>query len=152
MRWRRRSADGLDSGPDSVLTSPSLAGAARPAKRESPRCFFDSVNGVSDDTGELRRLRSRLQRAREARRAADGGPRGDSGSARAPGLGMALRIGAEMVAGVGVGAAIGHGLDRWLGTSPAMLILFFFLGAGAGALNTRRALAGAGFGTGGGSR
>jgi ATP synthase protein I len=54
------------------------------------------------------------------------------------GLGMAFGAAAHMVAGLGVGAAIGYFLDVWLGSSPWMLGLFFFLGAGAGMLNTYR--------------
>ena len=54
------------------------------------------------------------------------------------GLGMAFGVAAHMVAGLGVGAAIGYFLDIWLGSSPWMLGLFFFLGAGAGVLNTYR--------------
>ena len=92
----------------------------------------------------LKTLDARLRKAREARRAAS--PREDADGPAAPGLGAALRIGVEMVAGVGVGAAIGYGLDRWWGTTPAMTVLFFFLGAGAGALNTHRAIVHAGFG------
>jgi len=64
------------------------------------------------------------------------------------GLALGMRVAVEMVAGVGVGAALGYGLDRWLGTSPWLLIVFFFVGAGAGAVNTYRAIAGAGFGNG----
>ena len=45
-----------------------------------------------------------------------------------------------MVAGVGVGALIGWALDRWLGTTPLFLIVFFMLGAAAGVLNAYRHL------------
>ena len=104
---------------------------------------------MDDETGggrgALRNLKARLRRARETSRIAPPQARGGPPSA---GLGMALRIGVEMVAGVGVGAAIGYGLDRWLATAPVMTVVFFFLGAGAGALNTWRAIAGAGFGAG----
>ena len=60
------------------------------------------------------------------------------------GLGMAFRVGTELVAGVAVGAAIGYGLDHWLGTTPWLLILFFFLGAGGGMMNVFRAATGQG--------
>lgn len=60
------------------------------------------------------------------------------------GLGMAFRVGTELVAGVAVGAAIGYGLDQWLGTTPWLLILFFFLGAGGGMMNVFRAATGQG--------
>ena len=60
------------------------------------------------------------------------------------GLGFALRIATEMVAGIGVGVGIGLALDWWLDTGPWLLILFFFLGAGAGMMNMYRVVAGYG--------
>lgn len=53
-------------------------------------------------------------------------------------MGLAFRIGVELVAGLVVGGGIGWLLDRWLGTMPAMLIAFFFLGAAAGLVNVFR--------------
>jgi ATP synthase protein I len=52
--------------------------------------------------------------------------------------GWAFRLSVEMVAGLIVGGGIGWLLDRWLGTSPALLIVFFLLGAAAGTLNVFR--------------
>lgn len=67
-------------------------------------------------------------------------------------MGVAFRITAELIAGVGLGAFIGWGLDRWLGTSPILLVIFFILGAAAGILNVMRSAramqAGSGAGTG----
>ncbi len=54
--------------------------------------------------------------------------------------GSGLQAGIEVVAGVGVGVLIGWGLDRWLGTMPLFLIVFFMLGAAAGVLNAYRHL------------
>jgi ATP synthase protein I len=56
----------------------------------------------------------------------------------ASGLGMAFGVAAHMVSGLGVGAGIGYFLDSWLGTSPWLLVLFFFMGGAAGILNTYR--------------
>jgi ATP synthase protein I len=41
--------------------------------------------------------------------------------------------------GLVVGGGIGWLLDRWLGTSPLLLILFFLVGAAAGMYNVVRA-------------
>ncbi|OGG95353.1 MAG: hypothetical protein A2508_05330 [Candidatus Lambdaproteobacteria bacterium RIFOXYD12_FULL_49_8] len=40
-------------------------------------------------------------------------------------------VGIEMGLSVAVGALIGYGLDKWLGTEPYMLFLWFFAGVGA---------------------
>ncbi len=50
------------------------------------------------------------------------------------GLSIAARVGMEMVAATVVGAGLGYGLDRWLGTAPWLLIVGVFLGATAGIL------------------
>lgn len=50
-----------------------------------------------------------------------------------------LRIGIEMVSAVAVGVGIGWLLDRWLGTKPWLMVLFFFMGAAAGILGAYRA-------------
>ena len=50
----------------------------------------------------------------------------------------------HLAAGVAVGAGIGYFLDRWLGTGPWLLILFFFLGAAGGMMNVYRAATGEG--------
>jgi ATP synthase protein I len=57
---------------------------------------------------------------------------------------MAFRIGTELVAALGLGVGIGVMLDRWMGTAPWFLVVFFFLGAAAGALNVYRAASGIG--------
>ncbi len=84
-------------------------------------------------------------RVREAQRrqAGEGRARqaeGGVGSA----LGMAWRVGLELVSALVVGVAIGYLLDRWLGTKPWLLILFFVLGSAAGLLNVFRLMSGLG--------
>ncbi len=53
-------------------------------------------------------------------------------------MGAAARIGVDLVAGLVVGTGIGWGLDRWLGTQPWLMIVFFVLGAAAGFRNVYR--------------
>ena len=55
------------------------------------------------------------------------------------GLGIGMRISVELAAAVGVGALSGILLDRWLGTTPWLLIVFFIVGCVAGFLNVYRA-------------
>ncbi|MDA0340579.1 MAG: AtpZ/AtpI family protein [Proteobacteria bacterium] len=91
----------------------------------------------------LDKLDARLRSARaEAERRSD---RREPDSAAPPALvGMAMRAGVELVAGVAVGTAVGYGLDKWLDTSPWLLIVCFLLGAAAGMLNAYRAVSGLG--------
>lgn len=67
------------------------------------------------------------------------------------GLAFALRIAVELVATLAVGLAIGWALDRWLGTRPWGLVVFFLLGAAAGILNVYRAVGGSGMMSGDGA-
>ena len=47
-------------------------------------------------------------------------------------LAFALRLGAEFISGIIVGTGFGFFLDKWLGTSPFILIIGFLLGFAAG--------------------
>jgi ATP synthase protein I len=97
----------------------------------------------------LEDLDARLRQARGRRpdRSAetDQGPNRNSVGS---GLGFALRIGIELVAALAVGVGVGLLLDRWLGTKPWMLVVFFFLGSAAGFLNVYRAVSGYGYAAG----
>jgi len=97
-----------------------------------------SEGGPSDP---LARLGKRLERAR-----ADENRGRPSGDAAPPpsGLGVGFRIGIELVASLLVGLALGWVFDRYLGTRPWGLIVFFFLGAAAGMVNAFRAAQGMG--------
>ncbi|MCS0495379.1 AtpZ/AtpI family protein [Ancylobacter mangrovi] len=55
------------------------------------------------------------------------------------GMTLAFRLGSEFVAGVLVGAGLGWGFDRLLGTSPWGFIVFLLLGFAASILNMMRA-------------
>lgn len=64
-------------------------------------------------------------------------------------LGFGLRIGAELLAALLVGLALGWVCDHFLGTRPWGLIAFFFIGAAAGVMNVYRTTQHMGRGTGG---
>jgi ATP synthase protein I len=97
----------------------------------------------------LRDLEERLDRARRAQERSAGGPPVEGGpSVSRSALGLAFRIGLELVVAVVVGTAIGWGLDKWLGTRPGLTIAFFFLGVGAGMVNVWRAVTGMGMAVG----
>ena len=86
---------------------------------------------LDDLDARLRRLRGRTSEE-------DATPAG-RGLQSSSAAGFALRIGIEMLAALLVGGGIGWLLDRWFGTLPLFLIVFFLLGACAGMLNVFRA-------------
>ena len=53
-------------------------------------------------------------------------------------MGVGLRVGVELVSALAVAVAIGWYLDKWLGTRPFLLMLFFVLGGAAGVANVWR--------------
>ena len=55
------------------------------------------------------------------------------------GLGVAFRLGTEMLVATGLGSLMGYAVDHFLGTTPWFLVLGVFFGAGAGCLNAYRA-------------
>jgi len=55
------------------------------------------------------------------------------------GLGRAARLGTEFIAAILVGAVAGYLLDRWLNTSPWLLLVLLLVGFAAGVLNMVRA-------------
>lgn len=98
----------------------------------------------------LDELGARLKEVR-ARSEAGLSGRGAPKSGQGPGgegslLGLAFRFGVELVSALAVGLGIGYVLDRWLGTTPWFMVVFFFLGAAAGMLNVYRATLSLGMG------
>ena len=59
-------------------------------------------------------------------------------------MALAGRVATELVAGLAVGALSGWLIDRWLGTTPAFMLVLFFLGAAGGMMNIWRLLNGKG--------
>ena len=64
------------------------------------------------------------------------------------GIALAGRVTTELVAGVVVGTFIGWAFDTWLGTTPTLMVVFFFLGSAAGMMNVWRVLTGQGMAAG----
>jgi len=87
--------------------------------------------------GRISDLGQRLDKVK-AQRASDADADLDA-EMRGRGMAYGLRMAAELVAAVIVGGAIGYGLDRWLGSTPWLFLLFFLLGFAAGVLNVVRA-------------
>ncbi|MBF0849826.1 F0F1 ATP synthase assembly protein I [Gluconobacter sp. R75690] len=55
-------------------------------------------------------------------------------------LGLAIRVGTDLVAGLAVGVAIGYALGHWFGYRALFLSVFALAGCGAGMLNVWRVL------------
>ncbi len=92
-------------------------------------------NGDGPKAGtSLSDLKARLDRARTR-------DKKRSGSDDQPGgIGIAVRVGIELAGTLAVGVGIGWALDRWLGTGPWFMVVFFFLGGAGGVLNVYRAV------------
>lgn len=48
------------------------------------------------------------------------------------GVGLAMRLGTELVVSTLIGVGLGYGLDQWLGSAPWFMVVFLFFGAAAG--------------------
>ena len=83
----------------------------------------------------FREFDAKLRQARASRPAAS-----EREAAEPPRFGGGLQAGIDVVAGVIAGVLIGWALDRWLGTSPFLLIAFLFVGAAAGLRNAYRTM------------
>lgn len=90
-----------------------------------------------DEHRDLERLGERLREA-QRRDVTEEQNQEQADSLPNNGLGVAMRIGMELVVAVFVGTAIGFGLDRWLGTKPWLMVVFFMLGTAAGFFNVIR--------------
>jgi len=69
-------------------------------------------------------------------------------SAPAGGMALAGRVTTELVTGIVVGTFVGWALDSWLGTTPILMVVFFFVGSAAGMMNVWRAVTGRGMAAG----
>jgi ATP synthase protein I len=116
-----------------MLPAPSAMDHAM-ARAYQPMNERDKPDSLRDLDDRLRRLRERegSDRAKPDRR-------GSTSS----GLGMAMRIGVELVAALLVGVGIGWLLDYWLETTiPWFSLVGFFFGAAAGMMNIYRVMMG----------
>lgn len=83
-------------------------------------------------------LGSKLEAAKHRDAAAHGQPATDASEASKSAMGRGLRVSAELIGGVVAGGGLGWVLDRWLGTTPWLFIVFFLLGSAAGIMNIVR--------------
>lgn len=92
-----------------------------------------------EDREALKKRSAELGRRLDEVRHRKEGPAPGAGTTRGEAMARALRVSAELIGGIVVGAAIGWFLDKWLGLQkPWFFVLFFFLGAAAGMMNVIR--------------
>ena len=93
-------------------------------------------DGGPDDDAALKARLEELSGALDSHRKAAGAPKPTAGHQSPNGMAQAMSLGfrvmSEFVAAVVVGGFIGWMIDRWLGISPAALIVFLALGTAAG--------------------
>src|SRR6478672_196973 len=108
-----------------------------PAKDRGPgqRQVIDEDKAAFE--GRISDLGERLGKVK-AQHQADANAERDA-EMRGRGMAYGMRMAAELVGAVMVGGAIGWGLDRLLGSTPWLFLLFFVLGFAAGVLNVVRA-------------
>ena len=87
-------------------------------------------------------LNARLKRARRDAESTAAGPNSKRYSRH--GLGLAMRLGVEIVSALVIGVGIGLLIDYWLGTKPWFMLLFFVFGSVAGFFNVYRVTTGIG--------
>jgi ATP synthase protein I len=128
----------VDAAPnffqEGVIPALSQLNKGKPERSSSPS---------RKEQTSLEELDVRLRHAQDQRQPAQtDATNGEKGSF--PGLGVAFRVGTELISALVVGVGIGLLLDSWLETGPGFLIAFFFLGAAAGIMNVYRAASGFG--------
>jgi ATP synthase protein I len=102
---------------------------------------------MSDDPPPSR-LRDFDERLKQFRDRVDAGVPKTAADEPSSGLGIAFTATTYLVTGIAVGAGLGWMLDAWLGTSPGLFVVFFFLGAASGILNVYRMSRGMGMAVG----
>jgi ATP synthase protein I len=113
-----------------------MARKDRPDETAKTGAGQPTSNDVSDEDLERRRLRLEASLATRRPEIRDGKDSPKSGGMT--GVGAALKLSSEFIAGIAVGVGIGWVIDRWAGTSPWGLIVFLLLGFGAAVLNVLR--------------
>ena len=107
----------------------------------------DNPNGEGVGRGEIspadrasfkRRVDELGKQLEEARSQQEEKESDEDRATRARGMAYGLRMASELVGAVLVGGLIGYFLDQWLGTSPWLFLVFFFVGFAAGVLNVVR--------------
>ena len=85
------------------------------------------------DEGKIRKLKDRIETAKSLNTP-------NTKKNKESGAGFGFKISTEIIAALVVGVGIGLIVDKYLGTKPFGLIIFFIFGALAGFLNVYRVM------------
>jgi ATP synthase protein I len=113
-----------------------LTGEEKPDKSSPTKPGGNVSKGLSGK--DLGARRDALGAALEKRRVENEVQEKKRNTNNMAGLGAALRLTSEFIAGIVVGSLVGWLIDKVAGTSPFALIVFFLLGFCAGVLNVLR--------------
>jgi ATP synthase protein I len=91
-------------------------------------------NHPKNQPADLQELSNSLRRAKGASDPETPGP----GRINSREMSMAFRVAIELAAAILVGGLIGWFLDKWLGTTPWLLMVFVILGLASGTLTAYR--------------
>lgn len=111
------------------MTSEDGKGTAGPARSEPAKADANLDSRLKSLDAGLARATGRQEDA----------VRRESGRGDASGIGQAMRLSTEFIAGIIVGGGAGWAFDKWLGTAPWGMIVLLMLGFGAGVMNVVRA-------------
>ena len=101
-----------------------------PDTNRDDRALREKLQALSNKLAE----RQQRDDAEGRARAAEDGSMAEAGRA----MSLGFRAITELVVGLGVGTAVGFGLDTLAGTTPLLMIIFLFLGMAAGVWNVMR--------------
>jgi ATP synthase protein I len=91
------------------------------------------LSGIMTDSDRLKDLGKKLDKTLQERRGASG-PDSQEGSA----AGLAMRAVSELLVGLLVCMGLGWGADKYLGTTPWIMLALMPLGLAAGIMNVMR--------------
>jgi ATP synthase protein I len=94
---------------------------------------LEILSGIMTDSDRLKNLGKKLDKSLEERRGVSG-PDSQEGSA----AGLALRAVSELLVGLLVMMGLGWGVDKYLGTTPWIMLVLMPFGLAAGVVNVMR--------------
>lgn len=94
-----------------------------------------TLMSLTPDEPNLKDLESRLSKAKKSFEEKQRPPKAGGGKA----ISVALQMSIEFVLAIVISSGIGWVIDKWLGSMPWFLIIFFCIGSAAGIKNIFRA-------------